>query len=249
MARTLVCLQPGSPDEGRGAVPARASILASLGGAVARDHSPSMLGRQLALALALACSGLALPGCATTTVERVWEAPEFAGSFDRVVVFGLSKRPGVRRAFEEGVSEALRAKGVDAVPSYELFPTEAELTREQIATELAQRGIDGILAARLVAVDSRMRYVDGAPYVIAGGPPMGFYGYYNSMYGLVYSPSYMTEYDVVIIESNLYAAESAQLVWSGLSETFDPANVEDAVGSYGRAMTRTLVRAGLVRAE
>jgi hypothetical protein len=208
-----------------------------------------MHSRQLALASVLALAGftLLLPGCATTTVERVWQAPEWTGSFDHVVIFGMSKRPGVRRAFEEGVAEALRAKGVHATPSFELFPDDTERTREEIASALSQRQLDGILVARLIAIDSGQRYLDGAPYMIMGGPPMGFYGYYHATFGLTYGMGYVTDYDVVIIESNLYAAQNAQLVWSGISETFDPQDVEEAVKSYGRTMTKTLIEADLVR--
>lgn len=199
------------------------------------------------LALVLAGSTLVLPGCASTTVERIWESPEWTGSFDHLVIFGMSKRPGVRRAFEEGVAEALQAKGVRATPSFLLFPDDTERTREEIASMLSDGQIDGILVARLVTIDSRQRYVDGVPYMIMGGPPANFYGYYHSTFGLVYGTGFMAEYDVVIIESNLYAADNAQLVWSGLSETFDPADVQGAVKSYGRTMTKTLIGAGLVR--
>jgi hypothetical protein len=202
--------------------------------------------RRLVLVLALACSTLALPGCATTQVERVWEEPGYVGSFDHLVIFGLSKRPGLRRAFEDAVVQALRAKGGTATPSYLLFSDNVERDRAEIARELAERQIDGILAARLIEVDSRVSGLGGAPYMIAGGPPLGFYGYYHTMYGFMYSPGYMSEYDVVVIESNLYAADTGQLVWSGLSETVDPDDVEEAVKSYGRAMTRTLARADLI---
>jgi hypothetical protein len=62
-----------------------------LAAVLARDHSFGMHSRQLALASVLALVTLMLPGCATTTVERVWQAPEWTGSFDHVVIFGVSQ--------------------------------------------------------------------------------------------------------------------------------------------------------------
>jgi hypothetical protein len=37
------------------------------------------------------------------------------------------------------------------------------------------------------------------------------------------------------------------LVWSGLSETFDPRNVEQAIRSYTRAMVKALRQTDLLR--
>ena len=207
----------------------------------------SMSFRQLSLTLALVCSTLAPAGCASTTVEHVWRSPEWSGQFDHIVVFGVSKRPGVRRAFELSVAEALREAGVQATPSFELFPEDGELRRDEIASVLTERRFDGILMARLVAIDEQQRYVAGTPYVIGGGlPPYGFFGYYHWAYGIMYAPVYALEYDIVTIESNLYDAATDELVWSGLSRTFDPDDVDEAVRSYAKAMTKTLVKAGLV---
>lgn len=203
--------------------------------------------RQLALALTLALPIAALPGCAnSTTVEQVWRAPEWSASFDHVVIFGLSKRPGVRRAFETEVAAILSDAGVRASPSFELFPGDTEHSDEEIAQILATEQVDGVLTARLLAIDKQQRYVEGSPYVVTGGARRGFYGYYHSTYGVIHSPGYTIEYDVVTLESNLYEVASGELVWSALSETFAPKDVDEVISSYAKAMSTTLLDAGLV---
>lgn len=205
--------------------------------------------RRLWLALALACSTLALPACAgSTPIDQVWRAPEWSDSFEHVVVFGMSKREGVRRGFEDGVAATLRRAGVKATPSYELFPADGELFPADVEAALAEHMIDGALVARLVAIDTQERFIETGPYVVTG-PGVGLYGYYHSIYAIVHSPTFTVEEQVVAIESNLYDVYSRELVWSGLSATIAPRDVEHAIRPYAKATTRKLLRAGLVRAK
>lgn len=210
-----------------------------------------MLLRSLPLACALTL-GLALPlGCATTTIEHVWRAPAWNGSFTHIAIFGMSPLPGVRRDFETKMVAAFADVGVRATASHWLFRDDGELRDEDIARVLAERGIDGVMATSLVGVNTERRFVDGSPYVgspyaVFGGTPYGFYPYYHGTYAVLYSPDYMIDYDVVVLETNLYEAASSELVWAGLSETFDPENVDEAIESYAQTMVRTLVLNGLL---
>lgn len=194
-------------------------------------------------------------GCASkTTIEHVWRSPQWAGSFSHVAIFGMSKLAGVRRDYETRMAAALARTGVRATPSFLLLPDRDKLHEEEVARVLAQHGIDGVLVTRLVAVDRDPRYVDGIPYAALGGVRPGFYGpgfydyYYGYGYGwgVPYSPGYTVDYTVVILETNLYDLASSELVWAGLSETFDPKNVAEAIESYTKVMVDTLVRIGLL---
>lgn len=203
--------------------------------------------RALVFAASLLAASLTLPACGhSTTVEQVWRAPGFEGSFAHVLVFGLAKRPGVRRAFESGVCETMREAGVTCTPAFELFPGDGELEDEAIQATLAERGIDSVLSARLLSIDKQKQYVEGTPYVV-GGPRPRFYGYYHNTYTMLHSPGYTIEYAVVKLESNLYSLGDGSVVWSGLSETVDPKDVEAGVRSYAGAMSATLIEAGLLR--
>lgn len=58
-----------------------------------------------------------------------------------------------------------------------------------------------------------------------------FYGYYGTVYPVVYSPDYLREERKVRIETNLYFISNADgiLVWTGVTDTFDPKNVHKAI--------------------
>lgn len=205
--------------------------------------------RPLVFALALALAASTTACARVTTVEHVWRAPDWPGSFTHIVIFGMSKRPGVRRAFESHMAAALAERGVQATPSFQLFPGDGELHDEDIARELARRGIDGAMIVRLVAIDREQRFVGGwTPYPYGMfGPHYGFYGHYHGAWAMMYSPGYVVDYEVFTVETNLYDVASSELVWSGLSETFDPRNVEQAIRSYTRAMVKALRQTDLLR--
>lgn len=196
----------------------------------------------LALTLALAVGS---SSCATTTIEHVWRAPTWNGSFTHIAIFGMSPLPGVRRDFETKLVAAFADIGVRATASYRLFDHDGELRDENIARTLSEHGIDGAMVTRLVGVDTEYRFIDGSPYAM-GGMPYGFYGYYHGAWGVLYSPEYMLDYDIVVLETNLFDVASSELVWAGLSETFDPSNVDEAIESYAQTMVKALVLNGLL---
>jgi hypothetical protein len=207
--------------------------------------------------------GMGSIGCAgRTTIEHVWRSG-WAGSFTHVAIFGVSRLAGVRRDFETRMAAALAGAGVRATPSYLLLPDRGDLRdasrpldanvgarkdEPNPAPVLAEYGIDGALVTRLVGIDRDMRYVDGVPYAAAGGIRPGFYGpgFYDYYYGMAYSPGYTVDYAIVTLETNLYDVASLELVWAGLSETFDPKNVTQAIESYAKVMVDVLVRVGLL---
>jgi hypothetical protein len=198
-------------------------------------------------------------GCAgRTTIEHYWRSPGWSGAFTHVAIFGVSRLAGVRRDFETRMAAALAGAGVKATPSHVLLRDRGELPDVEESTPspsdpsparvLAEHGIDGALVTRLVGVDRDLRYVDGIPYAAVGGVRPGFYGpgFYDYYYGMAYSPGYTVDYAIVTLETNLYDVASLELVWAGLSETFDPKNVTQAIESYAKVMTNVLIRIGLL---
>ena len=63
-------------------------------------------------------------------------------------------------------------------------------------------------------------YLD-SPMAVSGWK---IYGYYGSVYPRVYTPDYLREDKTVRVETNLYSTSAAEgeLVWSGISDSFNP---------------------------
>lgn len=73
----------------------------------------------------------------------------------------------------------------------------------------------------------------------------GFYGYYGYGWPTVYAPAHLQADTVVTIETNVYSVTEDKLLWSGISETFNPSDVATVVNDIADAASRELRRQGL----
>lgn len=198
-------------------------------------------------AVAAVVSALVLVGCGpTTNLTGMWEEPGLEqGAFKRTLIIGMSDNEGKRRAFESEMQKKFEAKGVSTVMSIEHMPLDVEMNGETLRKYFGDMGIDAVLVSRLVGVEQKMEYSPGYTYAVPSGYYNGFYGYYNTSWGVVSSPGYMSTYEVANVETNLYRVSDAKLVWSGVSETFDHADALDGIRSFSASVVPQLVKKGI----
>ena len=176
--------------------------------------------------------------CATTTrIQTNWSDTRYtSGGMGKVLVLGLDTRIGVRESFENSMKRELIAGGIDAIASLDLLFHEEEVTRELLEEVFADSQIDGVIVSRLI----------GRGMEITITPGVDLWGYYGSTYVHAYRPGYITMTDVVSVETSLFDVKSAMLVWSGVSETFDPLNAEDGIKSLSKGLVKTLLEDGFL---
>lgn len=190
--------------------------------------------------------GCVLAGCGpTTNLTGMWEEPGLEkGAFKKVLVIGMAENEGKRRAFESEMTKQFTAKGVGSVASIEHMPLDVEMNEETLRQYFGNMGIDAVLVSRLVGVEQKVEYSPGYTYAVPAGYYNGFYGYYNTSWGVVSSPGYMSTYEVANVETNMYRVSDAKLVWSGVSETFDHADALDGIRSFSAVVVPQLVNKG-----
>lgn len=163
-----------------------------------------------------------LASCAASTqLMHSWADPAAAGhQFKKIVVVGATPQSSTRRTYEDAFTQELAARGVQAVPSYQLVG-EGQIDKDAAAAKLRDAGVDGILVTRLVDKSTEQTYYPPTYSAVAAPAPYygGWYGYYNMGYTYMSSPGYVTTDQVYKIESNLYDMTGDKLVWSGLTET------------------------------
>jgi hypothetical protein len=161
-----------------------------------------------------------------------------------VLVFGGGTIETHRRAIEDGVVAMLKREGIDARPSYTMFPTLPDRERARAATRDA--GIDGALVVALRGVHERTRYVPGH---YSGGFWGSYYGpgYYGPGWGGMYSPGYVVTDEVVLAETTLWDVRGdGVLVWTSTTQTTNPTNMRDFVGSLSKEVVPNLLDAKLL---
>lgn len=191
----------------------------------------------------------ALFGCSgSTKFAATWTNPEYAEkqNVDDVVVVGIGRSETNRRMFEQELASRLEKQGITAWPSVKFHPDAEQLSEEQGRAIIEENGIEAIIVTRLVDVDRKDVYVPPTTYVSSypayGGAYYGsWYGYYNYGYTVSHDPGYTYEKVTVTLETNLYDAETGELIWSGRSNTFDPAGVQDVIGPTTQLIVEELV--------
>lgn len=199
--------------------------------------------RSFALAFILAAAILA-DGKSTKLVAS-WKNPEYSGPhFHRILVLGMSAKPGVRADFEDALSKLVARNGVEAIPGNTILlrPEDTHLDMNYLKTQIKEFKIDAVIVSRLVRVENTTTYIPGQAYVMPYPYYRSFYGYYGAVYPVVYSPDYLREDRTVRVETNVYAATSpdGELVWTGVSDTFNPRSADKAIDGLSKLLVNEL---------
>ena len=202
--------------------------------------------RLLASGVSLAV--LAGMACGTTTrLSNVWRSESYSGGpMHKILVVGIAQTATGRRSFEDRFVEALASQQVDAVQSYRLLPSDERLSEATLKEAIRGHGFDGVIATRLIEVDEETTYVPPSTRVAPRPGVGGLYGYYGTSWDVVHTPGYTVTTTIVRLETHLYDAEQAELVWSAQSDTFDPDSTQDAIDSVTKKIAKQLASEDLL---
>jgi len=190
--------------------------------------------RKLLVILAVLAAASVVSGKSTKMVMS-WRNPSApAKKLHRVLALGLGNRTEIRVDFEDALAAELAAKGLEAVAGSAILlrPAGTQLDLNYLREQVRTNQIEAVVVSRLIKVESSVTYVPGAAYAVPSPYYNTFYGYYGTLYPVVYSPGYLRKEKKVRVETNLYYVASApdgQLVWTGITDTFNPSDVHKAI--------------------
>lgn len=193
--------------------------------------------------LTIAGLALILAGCASTSIVSSWSAPETTGpiAFEKTLVVIINPSETVRRVAESRLVERI---GPDrAVAAYTLLSLDEAQDMNTARARIEGEGFDGAVVMRVIGTDERLTYTPGMSYPSYYG---SFWGYYGYGWPVVYQPGYLSQDTIVSVETNLYSVADERLIWSGVSETFNPTDTERMVDDIADAVSDELRAAGLI---
>lgn len=176
--------------------------------------------------------------CAATTLRSVWQREGYTGGpFRTLLVMGISEHAGARALYEEVVARELAAHGVRTLQSSVVLPEIGAVTPARVRRWVRELGIDGVLTTHLVGIRVDVEYV----------PPTWhpwLWDYYDYRWHTM-EPGYLRQSETVVLETNLYDTRG-QLVWSAVSETFNPESRDRVIDEVSRLVTEELASRNLV---
>lgn len=181
----------------------------------------------------------------SSKLAMTWKNPASAAPhFRRILVVGLSDKTDVRADFEDALSTRIQRPGLEAIPGNTILlrPEGTKVTLDYLKTQVRDHNIDAVIVSRLVKIEKNLTYVPGTYYQPPYPYYSTFYGYYGTVYPVVYSPGYLKEEKKVRVETNLYstATPDGELLWTGVSDTFNPSSAQKAIEGIVKVVVKQL---------
>jgi hypothetical protein len=201
----------------------------------------------------LACARLlVISGCSPNTkITGSWKSPAISRNYHHVFVTALTANTVVRSTVEEEMAKALKARGLSATKSLDVFPpgfAQDSVNRATIVPTIRKMKADGILTISVQKKETETRYVSGGYAPASQWNYYGSYGgYYNHMYPTVYNPGYYEQQEVYYLETNLYDSSSELLVWSAQSRTYIYDDLPSLTREFASIVVSRMAKEGVLK--
>ena len=195
----------------------------------------------------LLCCSLLLSACQTTETLNTWSDDSQAHTFTKVLVMAVLEEPVYRNLLEQKVVDALKAEGINAEATSNLYPDNDVLDEAMIDAAMKKTAADSVMVIRLVDTRKETVYTPGTVYVpggYGGRYGYGYYGYYGGGYSAISTPGYSTEYNIATVESTVFSAATNKRAWSTITETTET-SVNAAIDSYIKVIGKSVKASGL----
>jgi len=191
-------------------------------------------------------------GCMSTKLVDVWQDDSYTGRpLGKVLVVAVTSEERSRRIFEDSFVREFRAQGVDAVAGYSVLSEAAALEKEAISRAIDGKDFDGVVISQHAGSEEETVYYPGRTRTESWGAGdrrgYGYDGYFHRTWETVSDPGYTAEYTTVFIETNVYETTDQKLIWSGRSETYDPASTVAIIDALSKEVITSMKKGGLLR--
>jgi len=194
-------------------------------------------------ALSLLMLGSFLSACARNEINLVntWKNPEYSTrKCAKVLVVGVSENVGRRMLFEDAFTHELKREGVDALQGYLVMIVGQGLSREKVVGAVQSAGANCVITTRLQSLQEEKKLVTDYEAFMLAYPTMD-----------ITPPTVPTVASTEItvmkatVETRLFEAESAKMVWSTGAATYDFNNLEPVTKDYARSISKALKKEGM----
>ena len=203
--------------------------------------------RQWTTAIVIALIGVVMVSCGgTTKLSEIWADPTYTGTpASKVMVVGIGESPRRVISFEDVMARQFATRKIEVIKGSSLMASDAKDV-EAFKTIVRGSGAELVTITRLVDVNTETIVHPGTTAYVPVGGYYGMGPYWTSSYMAVNDPGYISESKIYKVETNVYDVKSEKLIWSGLSETTDPTDFQEAINSIALVVVGDLVQKKMV---
>ncbi|MFT5698722.1 MAG: hypothetical protein ACI8ZB_001577 [Desulforhopalus sp.] len=141
---------------------------------------------------------------------------------NNILVIGVSRDEVHVKLFENVFVDQFDISNIQSIASYKVIGHVLKPDRKIVEAAILETGASSVLITHVVGNKSKTRNYPGTVHFLPGGYYNNMFDYYGRTYGAIYSPASSITKTTVRLESNLYDAATASLVWSAQSDAIDP---------------------------
>ncbi|MCF1182243.1 hypothetical protein L0E83_02190 [Marichromatium gracile] len=165
--------------------------------------------------------------------------------YPSLVVFGVADSALVRRAYEEHFARELRQRGLEVTPGHRLL-AEADVTRgKALRAAIGRSSAAGVVVIHLRCDEPGDNGINPFSHVRLAEDGR-LYPYYTRVHQAVSGADYYAREHTLRLETSLYDAEDAHLVWSGRSAPLAPDSEQTTIGDLIAATVSRMQRDGVI---
>ena len=187
------------------------------------------------------CGTILMSCTSATRITSSWREPDRTVSISnlrKVLVVAMLKDETRRRKAEDEMKTYLQEKAVVSYNYLDQGMNEKDET--QILEQIRTDNFDGAIIMRLIDVDKDVNYLPGT---FSSYPVYyrSFGGFYRRSWMYYSSPNRYYETKTYTVEVNIYSIKDDRMIWTGLTETTDPAGVDKMTRDIAKVVYEKLL--------
>lgn len=201
----------------------------------------NLIRSSLSLFILLVCS------CNSTQIISSWKDPNIQihiGDWNKVLVVALLQNETNRRRAEDEMIKYLDGIGIT---SYSYLDSKFNPKDEEaLRSKLKNDHFDAAITMRLIDVDKEKIYTP-EQYHMYPVYYHNFSRYYYRGWINYTTPGYFTITKKYIIEIIVYSLQNDKIIWSGITETYDPQKVEKLTSEIACVIHKRMLKEGFIK--
>jgi hypothetical protein len=190
-----------------------------------------------------------LTSCSSTTIVNSWKDPNtkiHSNQWNKILVVAMLKNETESRKAEDEMVTYLKGKGTTSYTYLER--NKANFDDEELRKKMRIDGYNAAITMRLIDVDKEKVYVPGQSYLYPSYYK-SFGRYYHRNWAFYTSPGYYVVTKKFLIETILYSINEDKIIWSGITETYNPNGVSKLTSEIACTIHKKMIAEGFIDKE
>jgi hypothetical protein len=173
----------------------------------------------------------------STKMVDTWSGADMEVSkLHKVLIVAIAKTKEGKASFENKLKEKIEKKNVTVVAATDVLPPDEKISEETFYKYFENQNFDAVIVSRLASVQD-------LPGTSKPGKLPDFYEFYDQKYDDI-SVDFTDKNLIFGVETRVYETKELEMIWSGLSKTFEPGKPKKLIKDLTTAIFDALEKEG-----